>query len=667
MHQELIDIRELKPNPDNIESQKAAVHKLDLALLSRGLVLIKMIMNGEVKSPKDWLFAQLRNIKEGPENGVREILSQLDMDEEEIASLLRGITACLDILYLPLILDEVQHMTEPDYGKYGTVNTPEWNLLQSYTENVAEYPVILVFAGTYIHILNETFLCSVNKEEVAKHRIILKLPFLESEDVLENLDSTIDLEGITIQTREYLGITLRGHPRSYASFIFHLIKERSSRLEDLESKDAELMDVISKWKATMLSDMVTYLTKACKPLESTNLYQALMNILQFRVFRDANYNDYKDVTNCIIPCKSSNVITFKVSIYDEFKLIEVNPLLESFILPAIDGYLNKMHQRTLVDVFVQSMLRLSNASSIGNKLDVVFIAAIIQKHNRGVQEELREWMTDKNFELPKWITPSMKFVTETNMSTGIPLEDYLKGILGKVPALRHHAIQPEHMSELDTVFCLEDDKGNIVIVSVCCTVYMNIDKSKCISQFLKTDLRKQFISIKRKINNNDGGDKKRIKIESDITSSIDISSQRHKLGYLLLIEDRKYFEESKRVGTDEEFETEEFETKEFRTEEFETEESEIKESRTEELNELAIQQIKSSSILEDYTQRYNNVIDEMNNVKQIHISVEIPYRNGKSKEIFHQEKNGDLFIVIDKRNAEKVFGSGINSLIEKMM
>ncbi|RUS21876.1 hypothetical protein BC937DRAFT_91227 [Endogone sp. FLAS-F59071] len=57
--------------------------------------------------------------------------------------------------------------------------------------------------------------------------------------------------------------------------------------------------------------------------------------------------------------------------------------------------------------------------------------------------------------------------------------------------------------------------------------------------------------------------------------------------------------------------------------------------------------------------------------RQIRISVEIPYRNvtrkGALPNTFRLSGEGDLVIVVDKRNAKALFGEEIKDLVEKMM
>jgi hypothetical protein len=59
---ELSQIKANCPPFSNVILQEKALRKLDIAIVSRGLILIKMIVQKKIKTPKDWLFARLHGL-----------------------------------------------------------------------------------------------------------------------------------------------------------------------------------------------------------------------------------------------------------------------------------------------------------------------------------------------------------------------------------------------------------------------------------------------------------------------------------------------------------------------------------------------------------------------------------------------------------------------------
>ncbi|RIA91005.1 hypothetical protein C1645_822579 [Glomus cerebriforme] len=79
-----------------------AFHILDMVILSRGILLLKMLIKKKVSTPKEWLFTLINKIND-----------------------------CLKINRLTLIFDEAQVLCRRDYGEYkGSTNSNKrWNLL----------------------------------------------------------------------------------------------------------------------------------------------------------------------------------------------------------------------------------------------------------------------------------------------------------------------------------------------------------------------------------------------------------------------------------------------------------------------------------------------------------------------------------------------------------
>ncbi|PKY60227.1 hypothetical protein RhiirA4_550583 [Rhizophagus irregularis] len=66
----------------------------------------------------------------------------------------------------------------------------------------------------------------------------------------------------------------------------------------------------------------------------------------------------------------------------------------------------------------------------------------------------------------------------------------------------------------------------------------------------------------------------------------------------------------------------------------------------------------------DHANYHKQIKNSIENQRHICISVELPYREGKSPELFRFNEYGDLVIVVDDRNMEYVFGPVINKLMK---
>ena len=91
---------------------------------------------------------------------------------------------------------------------------------------------------------------------------------------------------------------------------------------------------------------------------------------------------------------------------------------------------------------------------------------MIQKHERNVQEELDKWKNGQEFNLPSWITPTMRFTTISNLSGGVSIVEYVKN----TTYYGFYAIQPDRFSGSDAVISLVDDKQDVILLSATCTI-----------------------------------------------------------------------------------------------------------------------------------------------------------------------------------------------------
>jgi len=108
---ELERIRAKPPNYGQTEEQSKVFDMLDLAIVSQGLLLIKMLAQRKISTQKEWLFTQLQT--DGSE--IRDILNTKGL---KFKTLIQKINACLGVKSLILIFDEAQVLCKPEYGKY---------------------------------------------------------------------------------------------------------------------------------------------------------------------------------------------------------------------------------------------------------------------------------------------------------------------------------------------------------------------------------------------------------------------------------------------------------------------------------------------------------------------------------------------------------------------
>ncbi|CAB4410810.1 unnamed protein product [Rhizophagus irregularis] len=405
MGPELESIRAKPPKYGEYQtSEQIEVFKmLDLAIIARGLLLIKMLVQERISTPKEWLFEQLQ----------------------------------IGINYIGAIKDILR---------------------------------------------NENY---------------ISLPFLSHDDVLRNLEAVIDLTDVTPKTRDILGNFLKGRPRNCASLVRELI---SNRKPTNRTKDQEMRELIRSWFEKMSTDMADYLEDACNYVGADNLYpeKAIMDVLRLRVFYNQKFRHaIKLLQNSIIPCESPECI---VPRHDESfsEEITINPSFESYLIPGIEAFFQR-RGKSLVDVFVDNIILLNNNSSIGNEFDAVFITAIIQKRGCNVRDELNKWKNGQQFDLPSWITSTMRFVTISNLSNAIPLARYVSD-----ETYCRRAIQPEPCSGSDLVVSLVDNEQNILLLSASCTVSGKpIERNKVEKQLAKSCFNFQYMEVPRKRKNSE--------------------------------------------------------------------------------------------------------------------------------------------------------------------
>ncbi|CAG8633928.1 12355_t:CDS:2, partial [Acaulospora colombiana] len=558
-------------------------------------------------TPKEWLFSQLRT----NDSKIRTKLARENYDTFNVNALIESINDCLNVESLTLIFDEAQVLCRSEYGEYKGSSVPnkKWNLLQSYIEHLTNLPVTCLLAGTYMHMSSGiSLVTSVGKKRDLKDHIVLKLPFLSHNDVLRSLNAVIDLTDVSPKILNLLGCLLKGRPRNCASFVRLLISERISVNRTKDQKNQEIIKLIEKWYKMICEDMADYLENACKYLDANNLNpdRAIIDVLRLRVFYNRKYESaIKLLQHSIIPCKSPECITLGSSKLTP-DIIEINTSLESYLVSSIELFLKNTRRKTLVEVFIDEIIRLDGIPSIGNEFDAIFITAIIQKRGINAREELNRWKNGQQFDLPSWITPTMKFVTISNLSKAVPIAKYVED-----ETYSYYAIQPDTYSGSDLVISLVDDKQNIVLLSASCTVSGSpIKRDKIKKQLIKSclDVIPDDTTAKENDSEEDEGDLE----EEDYGQYLNFDDVDYDLDYTKNIEKYRISNVSERAENHE--------------------------------------KIKTST----------------ENRKHIYVSVELPHRRSKRPELFRFNEYGDLVIIVDDRNMEHIFGPVIKELVDSL-
>ncbi|CAB4431593.1 unnamed protein product [Rhizophagus irregularis] len=661
MGQELGNIRAIPPKYGQTEEQRKVFDMLDLAILSRGLLLIKMLVQEKISTPREWLIAQLRM----SDSDIRETLGSKSY---KASTLINNINACLNVKSLILIFDEAQVLCGPAYGEYNgsTLFRKPWNLLQAYIEHLTHLSVTCLIAGTYMHMASGiSLVTSIGKVPGSHAHIVLKLPFLSQNDVLRNLEAVIDLTNVTPETCNYLIYVLRGRPRNCASFVRKLISERKSMNR---TKDQEMRKLIRSWVVDMSSDMADYLDDTCKYVGANNLHpeKAIMDVLRLRVFYNQKFSHAIELLkHSIIPCMSPKCIS--VSHKKTYKNgININPSFESYFVSGIEEFFLRKG-KTLVDVFVENIILLNNTSSIGNEFDAVFITAIIQKRGYNVREELNKWKNGQEFDLPSWITPTMKFKTTSNLSGTVPLAKYVNDKI-----YYRHAIQPEIYSGSDLVVYLVDDEQNMILLSASCTVSVSpIKREKIKEQLIKSCMKNQYMERP--------GEKKNLPCLKAGLGNIPKNNEKDEDD----IEMDDLEGSDIEVGDLEEGDLEEDDLEEDDLE-MDVEEDDLEEDDLDDLEKEKYKQDLDFNGVDydlDYTENtkkyqisqvskrarnHKKIKTSTKNRRHIYVSVELPHRQSKRSRLFRINEYGDLVIIVDDRNMEYVFGPVIKKLLERI-
>src|SRR5581483_9637393 len=88
---ELENARIINPSFERNDHQSQVFRMLDIVILSRGLLLIKMLTEEKISTQKEWLFVQLQK----DDCAIRNILGSKDYDTLTIKTLINIINACL--------------------------------------------------------------------------------------------------------------------------------------------------------------------------------------------------------------------------------------------------------------------------------------------------------------------------------------------------------------------------------------------------------------------------------------------------------------------------------------------------------------------------------------------------------------------------------------------
>jgi hypothetical protein len=256
---------------------------------------------------------------------------------------------------------------------------------------------------------------------------------------------------------------------------------------------------------------------------------------------------------------------------------------------------------------------------------------MIQKREFNVQKELNKWKNSQEFNLPSWITPTMKFTTISNLSGGVPIVEYVKNST----YYDSYAIQPDRFSGSDVVISLVDDNQDVILLSASCTISGKpVKRSKVKEQVFKSCMNFQYMVSKRKKENS------QIKDQDKEFSWRE--SEQLQIGFGNFLVPYKEVKSEKKKKEDFNYD-EDFDLDYTKT----MEDYQISKVSKHAKNH---EEIKSSTV----------------GKKHIYVSVELPLRAGKRSKLFRFNEYGDLVIIVDDRNMECVFGPVIKKLMEKI-
>ncbi len=391
-------------------------------------------------------------------------------------------------------------------------------------------------------------------------------------------------------------------------------------------------ELISLWYAKISDDMGTYLENACKSLGANyfNPETAILDVLRLRVFYNYKFKHAIELLqHSIIPCQSPEYIM--LSRDDKtFNEIQINPSFESYLVSGIEMFLLN-RGKTLVDIFVEYIIRLNNTSSIGNEFDAVFISAMIQKRGFNVREELNKWKNGQEFNLPSWITPTMRFTTISNLSGGVPIVEYVKN----TTYYGSYAIQPDRFSGSDAVISLVDDNQDVILLSASCTISGEpVKRSKIKEQVFKSCMNFQYMVSKRKRKNS------QIKDQEEEFSWREPEQLQIGFGNFLAPykEVKSEEKEEEDLNYDVDFDLD----------------------YTKTMGDYRISKVSK------HAKNHEEIKSSTVGKKHIYVSVELPHRASKRSKLFRFNEYGDLVIIVDDRNMECVFGPVIKKLMEKI-
>ncbi|POG54464.1 hypothetical protein GLOIN_2v1740002 [Rhizophagus irregularis DAOM 181602=DAOM 197198] len=607
-------VRAKTPPFNDTTLQEWALRQLDIDFVSRMLILVKMYVEQKIKTPKDWLLAQLYSLDKKSINLICENLSELST--RELSILIHFINQCLKIERILFIQDEAQCLCRPEYGEYtgsNETNKP-WNFLQAYTNHMIafKFEVTHIISGTNMHMSSGISLdTSVGKEPSRAVHLVLKLPYLSPDDVTKVLDTVINMEGVSPETLLYLGNILKGRPRNCASFL----KMLAYRSELLKDKDDEMVKTSKKWIEKITMSMISYLrnTDSTLAIGGVDPRKAIVDLVCCGIINSTSAGA-ELLRHGILPIQSPTFITLNSEEID-FTSIKINLELESYFITAIGKYFMLDNNATLTDIYVSHILeRLGSPQSFGNELDGAFASAIIEKCGRNVLEELKKWTDDldPHFKFPEWITPGMQFVTETNLSKAVPLDVYVKDIY-QTTKYHTHAIQPPQNAGSDLVLCLVDksnESNNVVLLSLSSAIYdENVTSSKYMEE--KKEEKKEKKNKKRSNNEKKSRPQnKKMKLNDQNDGEEGCKPQKR----VIVVDDNDDDDDSDQ-------------------------------------NDLNYD-LDYDKTLKGYKE--SKTANVTYNRKCIHILVELPHRAlSKRPNIFRYDKKGNLIVIVDNRNVKQ--------------
>ena len=463
---------------------------LKLDLLARLILLFLLLNDGQVTTPLQWL-----NVQFNESQNITTILNSLLQDNFNPSS------STFDALFkwikgktkksILLVRDESQILTKGHFGEYDNfLKNKKWNLLQFSSSVYAQLGCKQFILGTYLHIAHAQSLASATGGKPMNPKgvfLYFDFPFITKEEVLPMLERVLDLEDID---NEYLALAknkLYGRCRLSCGFISYYCNY-TGKFKSL-SKSEAFGSILNEYIDFAIEKFADYLV-SIKDVKTFRIQTNHVDMLKRYFSPGVSLVTEDDVFQFgIIPFVRKNA--FLPVQRDELKSlqIQINKTTEPLLLLGMIRYFTKEKDTNVYDVFVKSVLGMSG--NLGNEMD--FLVPLCFMKAKGLT--LNKFIKDMGCDcaLPAWCNNYI--VLNVDKITYGDIEAFLDASSN---AEKTSLILPPNDSGSDGVFTLYSDNERVAFVTIGnCLRNRGIGNAKIEYQMMKTDLRNQYLTVKK--------------------------------------------------------------------------------------------------------------------------------------------------------------------------